>query len=217
MIGHIFGIPVGNDKIPVAIVVKVCNGRCPAPVRLCDARIKSDVRKNRGSDRIVRTNARPAVQLQHIADILILIAVLIAILIDAIVVRAKHHLLPVIVFRVHIQLDDVRQAIVVDIDDVLAHGVGGRVLEIFGGPVGEGAVVIVDVKNILGEEIIGDIDILPAVAIEIGYRNAMRISFLENARLAGNIGEDRMSEFCIPVIAIETTGAWERSRLLLLA
>ena len=38
-------------------------------------------------------------------------------------------LLPEIIFRVHVNRDDIRQAIIVEISNVIAHGIAGSMFE----------------------------------------------------------------------------------------
>jgi hypothetical protein len=44
-------------------------------------------------------------------------------------------------------------------------------LEIFGQLIRKGAVPVVDVKQVVGEIVVGDVNILPAIVIDVNNRN----------------------------------------------
>ena len=60
--------------------------------------------------------------------------------------------------------------------------------KIFFQTVGKGAVMIIDVKDIVGQEIVGDIDILPTVIVNITDRGRMSVAFELDTGGIGDIG-----------------------------
>src|SRR6266498_1769191 len=65
------------------------------------------------------------------------------------------------------------------------------------------SVVIVDVQDIIRKKIIRYIDVLPAVAVNIGYYCPMAKSVQGNASLAGNIMKNRVLRGTVPIILIQ--------------
>ncbi len=66
----------------------------------------------------------------------------------------------------------------------------------------KGSVFVVDIKKIAAEIIIADVNIFPAIPVDIQNGNAQTISFPGNACFFGNIGVNRVIELCIPVITV---------------
>ena len=103
------------------------------------------------------------------------------------------------VARHHVHLKDVGPAVIIEIRDVHAHASEARVLEPLGSLVGERSVSIVDIHDIVGHDIVGDVDVGSAVSVQIGNGNAEPIAGLpQDARLSADIGERT-----IAVVAVE--------------
>lgn len=72
----------------------------------------------------------------------------------------------------HVGADEVEQAVVVEIAEVAAHGEPRGVGEGCARGVGEGAVAIVAVEAVGAVEVVGDVDVGPAVVVVIPPGNA---------------------------------------------
>src|SRR6185312_7163613 len=138
------------------------------------------------------TNTWPLVQLKCVVNILVLITIKIKVYITLVAVTSHHHFLPVIIFRVHVQSNYISQTVIIYIHNILAHGSSGSMFKILFRTVGEGAVMVIDIQDIIREKIIGYINVFPAVHVYICNGSSMRITFGKNACLFGNIRKNRM-------------------------
>src|SRR5580700_2799179 len=79
-------------------------------------------------------------------------------------------------------------------------------LEIRSHLVRKGPIVIVDIQDIVPHKIIADIDIGPAVPVDIRNRRVMPVSFYRDPRFFGYIMEYRMLQRIVPVVPVKTPG-----------
>src|SRR5690606_12545700 len=139
-IGNILSVPIGDAKVPQAVLIEVCEQRTPAPLGGGDPRQLSNFTKG----------AIAVIQLEGGANVLGLIPVGLTGL-ELIIVIAHHGKLPAfVIFGPHIQHHYIHQAVVVDIGDVIAHAVEGQVGEIIPYAIHKGAVLLVDIQDVIG-------------------------------------------------------------------
>lgn len=70
----------------------------------------------------------------------------------------------------------------------------------------KGAIVVVDIQQVVGEEIVIYIDIGPAVVVEIGDIYGEAIAVVMNAGLCRYIGKYGMMQGVVPVVAEKFIG-----------
>src|SRR5207247_1925248 len=70
--------------------------------------------------------------------------------------------------RHHVHLENVGPAVVIKIGDIDAHSSETRMLEPGAGPVGERPISVVDVEDVVGGDVVGNVDVGPAVAVHVG-------------------------------------------------
>ena len=115
--------------------------------------------------------------------------------------------------RHHVDLQDVGPAVVVEVGDIDAHAGEARVLEPAGGLIGERSVSVVDVQDIVGRDVVRDIDVGPPVAVDVADHNAEPISELaENPRFAGNVGKRAVAVVAIQLVVTAGVPAADAGR-----
>ncbi len=157
--GHVPQDAVRDVDILVTVQIVVRDQRAPAPVRPRHAGHLADL-----AERPVAV-----VQLEHVAHELVVIVVLQLGLVGIPCVERGRHLEPVLVLRQHVEHVDVGPAVVVDVRGVEPHRreADGRHLRLE--RLGERSVAIVDVEVIPLEEVVRDVDVRPAVAIQVAH------------------------------------------------
>src|SRR2546426_7361259 len=101
----------------------------------------------------------------------------------------------------HVDLEDVGPAVVVEVGDIDAHTGETRVLEPGGGLIGERSIPVVDIQDIVGRDVVGDIDVGPPVAVDVADHNAEPISELaENPCFAGNVGKRAVAVVAVQLV-----------------
>ena len=105
--------------------------------------------------------------MQHVAYVLVLVAKLLVVEVSLVDVFANGGFLAVAILTEHVDGDEVRKAIVIHICHIGAHGKLALVPQQILGLIREGAVLIVDVKNVVGDVIVAHVDIWPAVVVDI--------------------------------------------------
>ncbi len=176
-IGHVAAVAVGDVEIFPAIVIEISQQRSPTPVGFFDARQLTDFRKSHAPLR------RTAIQLQGVAHELRLITQTHLHLKVVIVGAGEHHLLPVVIGREHVHHQDVGQRIVIDVGDVHAHAVVGLVLGERICLVSETFAPLVHPDKIIGQKIVGAVNVRPAVIVQVTQANAQAVAFGQDARL----------------------------------
>src|SRR5439155_281807 len=99
----------------------------------------------------------------------------------------------------HVHLQNVGPAVVVEIGDINAHTRKTRVLEPRAGPIGKRSIAVVDVEDVIGCDVVRDVEVGPPVPVQVGHRHAESIPELpQYPRFLRYIGE------CpVAVVAIE--------------
>src|SRR4051794_7704972 len=82
--------------------------------------------------------------------------------------------------------------------------------KIFFRPVGKRSVVVVDIKNIAGYEIVGNIDILPSIVVDIAGRGRMTEATKHYAGLYGNVMKHGMPQAAVHIVAKQPAHAMSR-------
>jgi len=124
--------------------------------------------------------------------------------IDVDIFEGKGSFQPLVVIRHHIRCKDLRESVIVDIGHIRAHGSQADMTDAIFQVVFEGAVVLVDIEIIPFEEIVGDIDIGPAVAIDIANHHTESEAD-EAAMDAGFFGH--FGKMAVAVVAEEVVAA----------
>src|SRR5690606_1181420 len=143
-------------------VVKIGEERGPAPVGGMNASQLPYFSK--GSVGVV---APALAELEGIAHILGHITYFQGILKEIVIHGTCHLLFVEIVLGQHIQGDDVDEAIVVKIGQVVAHAEVAYVVKIGFGHFSKSTILVVDVQIIIGNKIVGHENIFPPILIDI--------------------------------------------------
>ena len=102
--------------------------------------------------------------------------------------------------RHHVRLQNIEPAVIVEVGNIDAHARKARVLEPCGRVVGEGSIPIVDIQDIVGRVVVGDIDVGPPIPIQVGNRDAeSKPDLPQDARFRGHVRER-----AVAVIAVES-------------
>ncbi len=153
----VLGQTVGHEDVLVAVEVEVGEQRGPAPVAARDA----------GLPREIAERAVAVVVLQHVAHELVIESLVRLGVIERPWLERLRRLEAVVVFGEHVAGVDIGPAVVVDVGDIHAHrevaGDGQRVLE----HLAECPIAVVEVEVVALEEVVGDVDVRPAVAIHV--------------------------------------------------
>ena len=75
--------------------------------------------------------------------------------------------------------------------------------KVLAGAIGEGPILVVDVQVVIRHVVIADVNVFPAIAIEVRDVDGQAKSFPLDARFQGNFSESRVFLYGIPIIAIE--------------
>ena len=120
----------------------------------------------------------------------------------SVIARGGHgQFLSIVVRRKHFHHDNIRQPVVIVIGHVGTHGRVTLVLEVLSGPIGEGAVAVVDVEQIVRLEIVRHIDVRPAVLIDIVDSYPQAKAFNLDAGVRGDI-----SKCIVTVVSVQSVG-----------
>src|SRR5690606_17988022 len=128
------------------------------------------------------------VKVQHVAHVLKLVVEFT--IVDVVIVGCSctgDGFASQVIFRQHIQGDEVSGTIVVDVGHIDSHRIQRLVPDPFFDFVGKGAVAVVDVEDVVGNVVIADINIRPLVVVEVRNGNAEAISFKMNSRFEGHV------------------------------
>ena len=199
-----FGVPVADEDVLIAIVVEIAEQGAPAPIGARHAREPSHVAEDHVP---VRRDA--VAQLQRVDVVRVAKPPATEIEATAIGEIPAHAFLPLERGREHVHLEDVGPAVVIEVGDIDAHARKARVLEPGTGLVGERSVPVIDVEDIVGCDVVGDVDIGPAVVVHVRHHHPESVSdLLQDPRLPGYIREGP-----IAVVAIELVVAFRAAAL----
>src|SRR5207249_9359378 len=161
-----FGIAVGDEDVLVPIIVEVAKQLTPAPVGVGNPCQGTDF----AEDDI--TGLRDAVtQLQRVDVVIVAKSPATQLYLTAVGEVPAHALALGQGGRHHVHLQNVGPAVVIEIGDVHAHAREARVLEPRTSPVGERSISVVDVEDIIGGDVVGDVEIGPPVPVQVGNRD----------------------------------------------
>ena len=189
-----FGIAVGDDDVFVSIIIEIAEQGAPAPVRVREARQVGDFTEH---DSTVVGDA--VAHLQRVDVVVVAKSPVTQFHPTALGEVAAHPLASVQGGRHHVHLQNVGPAVVVEIGDINAHTRKTRVLEPRAGPIGKRSIAVVDVEDVIGCDVVGDVEVGPPVPVQVGHRHAESIPELpQYPRFLRYIGE------CpVAVVAIE--------------
>jgi hypothetical protein len=115
--------------------------------------------------------------------------------------KTEHALAPLERAREHVHLQHVRPTVVVEVGDVDPHPGEARVLDRLRCPVGERAVAVVDIQDVVGDDVVGDVDVGPRVAVDVGDRDAEAVAGdAEDPRLVRHIREVSLAVVLVELI-----------------
>ena len=155
----VLGEPVRHVDVLVAVEIEIRDERAPAPVGSRHTRHLADVRER----------AVPVVQMEHVARELVMKVVAHLFLEPVPVLERSGGLEPALVVRQHVRHIDVGPAVVVHVRDVQSHRRQTDIRHLLLEPLGEGAVALIDVEIVALEEVVGDVDVGPAVAVQVAH------------------------------------------------
>ena len=67
--------------------------------------------------------------------------------------------------------------------------------------------MVIDVEDIIGQEVVRDINVLPAVVVDITDGSGVAVAFEADACLVGDVVEYGVAQYTIPVISEESSPA----------
>ena len=132
-----------------------------------------------------------------------LVFVFFVVLKSVVVVGGQHGFAAVIVLRHHVQGNDVHQAIIVKIHNFIAHRRVRSMFKVLAGAIGEGPILVVDVQVVIRHVVIADVNIFPAIAVEVHDVDGQAKSFPLDARFQGYFSEYSVFLDKVPIIAIK--------------
>src|SRR5207244_13403889 len=92
--------------------------------------------------------------------------------------------------RHHVRLHNVGPAVVIEISDIDTHARKARMLEPRAGLIGERAIAVVDVEDIIGCDVVGDVEVGPPISVHVGHHHAESVPDLSQyPRFAGYTGK----------------------------
>ena len=100
--------------------------------------------------------------------------------------RLRHP--PMMGARQHIDGKDIQPAIIVEVGHIATHRELRHVSHAARGNIVESTIAFVDVQGITGLEVIGNIDIRPAIIVDVTHRSTQPIARVVDARLSRHIG-----------------------------
>ena len=191
---HRLGITARDEDVLGAVIVEIHQQGGPAPIRVGHARETADLTEDD-----VAVGRESIIQLQRV-DVVVVAKPSAAQLHLAFVRdEAAHPLACAQRGRHHVDLEDVGPAVVVEIGDIDAHAGEARVLEPGSCLVGERSVPVVDVQDVVGCDVVGDIDVGPSIPVDVGHDHPESIPDLpQNPCLARYVREGP-----IAVVSIE--------------
>ena len=112
----------------------------------------------------------------------------------------------------HVHLEDVGPSVVVEIRGTDAHARKARVPEPLRGPVGERAIPVVDIEDIVRGDVVRDIDVGPAIPIDVRYDDAEPIADVpQDPRFLRDIRERPVAIIAIELV-VAARGLSARAR-----
>ena len=195
---HRLGITIADEDVLETIIVEVGKEGAPAPIRGGYAGHACDVAED---DIALLRDA--VVQLKDV-DVEVVAKSALAVLQNVIEGRESAHPLSMThVWRHHVHLHDVGPPVVIEIRDVHAHARNAGMLQPLGGLVRERAVPVVDIQDVIGRPVVGDVDVGPAISIQVSNGHAESVpGLIQDTSLLRHVGEGSMAG--IPVQHVVT-------------
>src|SRR5690606_23387651 len=182
-----------NRQIFVTVVVEVGKQCRPAPLRLVYTRQVAYFTKSR-----LLTH----VEVQHVANVLVLVAKLLVVDVGEVALVVDHRLLPLVRFGKHIERHKIDPSVIVEFSCIVSHRELTLVRDASRTFIGKGSVSVIDVEYIVGHKVVADIYIRPAIRIEVGNSQSKTKSFIHDASLDGHIGKRSITIVSVePVVA----------------
>ena len=195
------GIAVGDEDVLVPIVIEIGEQSTPAPVRVRDARQAADLAEDD-----VSVLGEAVAQLQRVDVEVIAESPGMQLHATAVGEVPAHPFASGQARRHHVHLNNVGPAVVVEVGDVDPHPREAGVLEPSRGLVGERAIAVVDVEDIVGRDVVRDVDVGSPIPVEVGDGHAESITDLsQDAGLLGYVRERSVA--VVPIELIVTAGA----------
>src|SRR5439155_21797401 len=102
-------------------------------------------------------------------------------------------------FRHHVRLQNVWPAVIVEIGDIDAHAGKTRMLEPLAGFIRKRSIPVVDIKDVVGRDVVRDVDVGPPVSIDVADDDAESVPELSQyPPFPGDI-----RECAVTVVAVE--------------
>ena len=196
-----FRIAVADEDVLVTVVVEVSEERAPAPVGVRDPGQTRDLAEYRTA-----VAADSVAQLQRVLGVIVTKTATAVIGQISVGHEAAHPLPTRQVSRHHVDLQDVGPAIVVEIGGIDTHSRLTGVLQPCSRFVGERPIAVVDVHDVVGNTVVGDVDVGPAISVQIGDDDTESVpSIPQNAGVIRDIRE--MSVTVIVIKLVVTAGS----------
>ena len=189
--------PIRDEQILASIVVEIGKERRPAPVGGEDSRQIADLAEL----------PLAAIELERVARVLRLVARLQLQVVDVEALRVRGRLEDVLTLGQHVERDDVRASIVVEVRGIDAHGKSARVSRRLRYRLGKSPVAVVDIEVVVPLEIVCDVNVRASIVVEIAGDDTESVA-VDSVVQAGRIGD--VGE----VIAIVPEQAIARARVL---
>ena len=154
--------PVGDKDVVVPIVVHVEHQRPPTPVR----------RLHTGQAADLAVCPVPVIQLQRVPRELVIIAVSNIFVVLTPALNDRFRTITGFIFRQHVRHENIRVPVIVDICNIGSHSTQTGFPHLLRQHFPEGAVLIIQVQVIPLKEIVRNINIRPAVSIQVTNTHA---------------------------------------------
>ena len=198
---------VGNQQVLPAVVIQVAKENRPAPVGGGNARQAGDLAKLWVTAVVVAP-----VELQTVLHIL-MVQSRIDHALKAAGIHAGHiRLGPPVVLRGHVHLSDIGETVVIVVGNISAHTILSGVVDGGPGNLPKRTVLVVEVEIIRGVKVIGDVEIRPAVTVDVSGRSAEGEAEVEHPG-----GSRNVAEAAVAVVAVEPVGFGQRGVFFLVA
>jgi hypothetical protein len=109
--------------------------------------------------------------LQHITGKLVIIPISDPILIAIPILEGGYRFDPVVSFGQHLRHKNIRIGVIVHVCQVSSHRSSADALHLIRKALVKGTIVVVDIEVVALKEIVGHIDILPAVFVDVAHRH----------------------------------------------
>jgi hypothetical protein len=110
------------------------------------------------------------------------------------------------VLRQHVEDEDIVVGVVVDVGNVDAHRAVGLVPKVRSPSLGKRAVALVEVETVAGVDVVGRVDVRPAVLIDVADRESQAVSLSADAGRVGHLGEGAVALVAVQPVAVGGRG-----------